>query len=345
MRSIARRLRVLALSLPAVLLLAPLPGAAQEKLKFSFFAPPAHNHYQNVILPWAEDLKKRTGGKVELTLFPGGALCKPLQQYECARDGIADLAWGLPGWTPGKFPASGVIELPFMFRTAAIGSQILADLWERHLRKEYDDVHVLYMHTHPAGHIHTHSKPVRTMDDLKGLKIRTPTAVIGDLLQLLGATQVGMPTGQIYESMRSRVLDGFVIPFEAVPPFRLQEVTKYHTETTMYSSAFALYMNKAKYQALPADVRKALDETTALGSGAWKRIGEVWDKAEGAGRKMLVDQGHEVITLPKEERRRWQEAARALDDKFAAALEAKGLPGRALVKEARELSAKYGEAE
>jgi TRAP-type C4-dicarboxylate transport system substrate-binding protein len=113
----------------------------------------------------------------------------------------------------------------------------------------------------------------------------------------------------------------------------------------MYSSAFALYMNQAKYQALPADVRKALDETTAPGSGAWKRIGEVWDKAEGAGRTMLVDQGHEVITLPKEERRRWQEAARALDDKFAAALEAKGLPGRALVKEARELSAKYGEAE
>jgi TRAP-type C4-dicarboxylate transport system substrate-binding protein len=344
MRSPAR-LRVLVLSLPVLLLLAPPPAAAQEKLKFSFFAPPAHNHYQNVILPWAAELKKRTNGKIELTLFPGGALCKPLQQYECARDGIADLAWGLPGWTPGKFPASGVIELPFMFRTAATGSQILADLWERHLRKEYDDVHVLYMHTHPAGHIHTHSKPVRTVDDLKGLKIRAPTAVIGDLLQLLGAAQVGMPTGQIYESMRSRVIDGFVIPFEAVPPFRLQEVTKYHTETTMYSSAFALYMNKAKYQALPPDVRKVLDETTAPGAGAWRRIGEVWDRAEGAGRKMLVDQGHEVITLSKDERGRWQQAARALDDKFAADLEAKGLPGRALVKDARELSAKYGEAD
>lgn len=344
MRSLARCVPVVPLALLALLLL-PRPGAAQEKLKFSFFAPPAHNHYQNVILPWAEEIKRRTGGTVELTLFPGGALCKPLQQYECARDGIADLAWGLPGWTPGKFPASGVIELPFMFRTAATGSQILADLWDKYLRREYDDVHVLYMHTHPAGHVHTHTKPVHTMDDMKGLKIRAPTAVIGDLLQLLGASQVGMPTGQIYEAMRSRVVDGFVIPFEAVPPFRLQEVTRYHTETTMYSSAFALYMNKAKYQALPADVRKVLDETTAPEAGTWKRIGEVWDRAEGAGRKLLVDQGHQVITLSKEERRRWQQAARPLDEKFAADLEAKGLPGRALVKAARELSVRYGEAE
>jgi TRAP-type C4-dicarboxylate transport system substrate-binding protein len=176
MTSLARCAPVVPFALLALLLLGPRPGVAQEKLKFSFFAPPAHNHYQNVIMPWAEEIKKRTGGKVELTLF-------------------------------------------------------------------------------------------------------------------------------------------------------------------------ALYMNKAKYQALPADVRRVLDETTAPGASAWKRIGEVWDRAEGAGRKLLVDQGHEVITLSKEERRRWQRAARPLDEKFAADLEAKGLPGRALVKEARDLSIRYGEAD
>jgi TRAP-type transport system periplasmic protein len=321
-------------------------AAAQEiKLKFSHFVPAAHNHHANVLVPWAEDVRKRTNGKVEITIFPGASLCPPLKQYECAKDGIADLSWSVTGWTPGRFPLTSVIELPFMHRTAAVGSQMLADLWDKHLRKEYEDTHVLVLNVHPAGHVHTHSKLIRTLDDFKGMRIRTPTAVVGDLLDMLGATKVGMPAPAIYEAMSQKVVDGFGMPFEALPPFRLHEVSRYHTEVGMYTTAFALHMNKAKYNALPADVKKVLDETTSPASGYWKKVGESWDKAEVVGRKATVDRKNEIYVLPREERRKWREAVKGLDDKWAADLEKRGLPGKALVKEARELSAKHGEVD
>jgi TRAP-type C4-dicarboxylate transport system substrate-binding protein len=176
------------------------------------------------------------------------------------------------------------------------------------------------------------------------MKIRIPTAVMGSLLETLGATPVGMPANEIYQNMSTKVLDGFSMPFEALPPFRLHEVSKYHTEVWISgSAAFAMYMNKAKYAALPADVRQVLDETTSRLS-YWKQIGASWDKAEVSARQ-VVAQKNQIYTLPEEERRRWREVVKGLDDKWAAELEAKGLPGKALVREARALAAKYGEAE
>lgn len=337
---------------PALALLVTLWGGsadeavAQEiKLKLSHFAPTAHNHHANVIVPWVEEVKKRTNGRVEITVFPGASLCKTTQQYDCAKSGIADLAWGVTGWTPGRFPMTAVIELPFLVRTAAVSAQILADLWEPYLQREYDDVHVLYLHTPPAVHINTHSKPIRVLEDFKGTKIRTPTALMSDLLKTLGATPVGMPANEIYQNMSTKVLDGFTMPFEALPPFRLHEVSKYHTEVWISgSAAFAMFMNKARYAALPADVRQVLDETTSRLS-YWKQVGESWDRAEVTGRKAVAEHKNVIYTLPAEERRRWREAARGIDEQWAAELEAKGLPGKALVREARALAAKYGEGE
>lgn len=342
-----RTARGLAAALAAALVVSGAASAAAQEitLKLSHFAPPAHNHHVNVLVPWAEDVKKRSGGKVQITIFPGAQLCKPTQQYECARDGIADMAWGVTGWTPNRFPLSSVIELPYMHRTAAVGSQMVADLFDKYLKREYDDVHVLNMNVHPAGHIHTHSRLIRTLDDFKGMKVRTPTAVVGDILDALGATKVGMPATAIYESMSQKTIDGFGMPFEALPPFRLIEVSRFHTEVGMYTTAFTLFMNKKRYESLPAEARKALDEASAKESGYWKRIGESWDRAEVVGRKAVADRKNEVYVLPKEERRRWRDAVRPLDDKWAAALEARGLPGKALLQDARALSAKYGESE
>lgn len=336
----------IAIALLAVWLAAPSSVAAQEiKLKLSHFTPAAHNHHVNVIMPWVEEVKKRTNGRVEITVFPTASLCKPPQQYDCAKSGIADLAWGVTGWTPGRFPMSSVIELPYMHRTAATGSQMLADLWPKYLSKEYDDVYVLYMNVHPAGHIHTHSKLVPTLDDFKGMKIRTPTAVVGDILDTLGATKVGMPAPQIYEAMSNKVVDGFGMPFEALPSFRLIEVSKYHTEVGMYTTAFAMFMNKARFDSLPLDVQKVLVETTSAQSGYWRRVDESWDRAEIVGRKAVLDQKGKIYVLPKEERKRWREAVRSMDEKWAGDLESKKLPGRALLQDARAISAKYGEAE
>jgi TRAP-type transport system periplasmic protein len=316
--------------------------AAQEiKLKLSHFLPTSHNHHANVVVPWTEEIKKRTNGKVEITVFPDASLCKPPEQYDCAKSRIVDLAWGVTGWTPGRFPLTSVIELPFMHNTALAGSRMLADLWAPYLKKEYDDVHLLYLHVHPAGHLHTHSKPIRVLEDLQGMKIRTPTAIVGDLLDLLGATKVVLPANEVYQNMATKGIDGFAMPFEALPSFRLFEVTKYHTDVGMYTTAFAMFMNKATYESLPADVQQVFADTTAA-KVYWGKVGESWDKAEVVGRRAVQERKDEIYTLPKDERRRWREVVQSLDDKWAADLEAKGLPGKPLIEAARELSAKYG---
>jgi TRAP-type C4-dicarboxylate transport system substrate-binding protein len=135
------------------------------------------------------------------------------------------------------------------------------------------------------------------------------------------------------------------MPFEALPPFRLHEVSKYHTEVWISgSAAFAMYMNKARYAALPADVRRVLDETTSR-LWYWKQVGESWDRAEVGARQVVAAHKNQIYALPDEERRRWREAVKGLDAKWAAELDARGLPGQALLQEARALSAKYGEGE
>jgi TRAP-type C4-dicarboxylate transport system substrate-binding protein len=177
------------------------------------------------------------------------------------------------------------------------------------------------------------------------MKIRTPTATIGDLLELLGAAKVGMPVTQIYESMSNKVIDGFVVPYEVFPPLKFQEVSRYHTEIGMYTTAFVTMMNKRKFESLPADVRQVLVETTARESGYWKSVGARWDRAEAPGRKAIVDRKSQIYVLPKEERKRWREAVRSLDDKWVADAEKRGVPGKELLKAARELALKYGEAD
>lgn len=333
------------LALAASLLVPPGARAQEIKLKLTHYLPAAHDHHQHVIVPWADEVRKRTGGRVEITIFPGASLCPPLMQYECARDAIADLAWGPTSGIAGRFPMTSVIELPFMHRTAAGGSQMLADLWERYLKKEYDDTRVLFLHVHAAGHTHTQGKPIRVLEDFKGLRLRTPTAVFSEMLDMLGATKVILPPNAIHDAMSEKVVDGFGMPFEALPPLGLHEVARYHTEVGLYTTAFAMHMNRRKYDALPADVKKVLDDTTSPQSGYWKKVGEAWDRAEAAGRNAVVERKNEVYVLPREERRRWREAVKGLDDRWAADLERRGLPGKALVKEARELSAKSGEAD
>lgn len=338
--------RVLVHMAQAVLLLAfALPAAAQEpiKLRFSTMLPAVTTHHRLVIEPWVEEVKRRSNGRLEITVFPGSSICKPNQQYECVRDGLVDIAFGLPGWTPNRFPLTSVMELPFMHRTGAVGSQILADLWDEYLAAEYKDVHVLAMNMQPAGHLHTSRRPVRSLPDVSGLKVRAVTAVTGDLLEGLGAVRVGMAIPEVYQAMSNRVIDGFILNYEGVLAFKLQEVSRFHTDVAMYSTPFATMMNRQKYEGLPADLRSILDETTSRASGYWRAIGATWDQNDAKAREALVKAGGEVIEISQDERRKWIERTASIDETWATTMEARGLPGRALLKQARALAVKYGE--
>ena len=210
-----------------------LPGptrAAEVELNFAHFMPAGSWQNRELFQAWADKVKADSNGRIEITIYPAQTLGKATQGYDNARDGVADITWTVQGYTAGRFPLSQIVELPGLFDSALIGSCAFQKLYDSGaLDAEYEETHVLFVHTHGLGHLHTRDKAVTTLADLNGLKIRRPTAVIGKLLAELGAEPVGMPAPRIYEAIQRGTIDGFMLPWEAVKGFRLYEVSDHHT--------------------------------------------------------------------------------------------------------------------
>ncbi len=303
-------------------------GAAQaENLRYAHFMSANSWQNQEIFLDWAEAVKEASGGELDVTVFPAQTLGKAPAGYDNAMNGIADIAWTVQGYTAGRFPLSQIMELPGLFKTGAVGSCAFQKLYDSGaLDEEYNETHVLFVHTHDPGQLHTANKPVHTLEDLKGLKLRRPTQVVGSLLEELGAEPVGMPAPNTYESLQRGTIDGYMLPWESVESFRLAELTKYHTKFGFYALAFVSTMNKAKYEALSPEAKKAVDDNSGM---KWAVIaGSGYDKA---GAKVLAereaDPEVEVYTLTDEERARWEEAAQRASDAYVKSLDDQGLPG------------------
>ncbi|MEL7140085.1 MAG: TRAP transporter substrate-binding protein, partial [Pseudomonadota bacterium] len=210
-----RRLSSSALLVAASVAMAAGPLAAtgaETELNFAHFMPVESWQNKALFSAWEAAVEERTGGAVEVTVYPAQTLGRAPDGYDNARDGIADIAWTVQGYTAGRFPLSQVVELPGLFERAEIGSCAFQKLYDTGaLDAEYADTHVLFVHTHGAGHIHTGDMAVTTLDDLAGLKLRRPTAVIGKLLEELGAEPVGMPAPRIYEAAERGTIDGFLL--------------------------------------------------------------------------------------------------------------------------------------
>lgn len=307
-------------------------ATAQEiELKLSHFLPPGHGMHRDWFVPWGEDLAKRTNGKVKVTIFPAGsAFGNPARQLEQAVSGVVDIAHGLRGLPAGRFQRMGIIEFPFLVETANAASRTLWDLYPKYFAQEFpDSVKVLGLHAHNAGLIHTREKQVKTMDDLKGLRIRSPSPQINAMLQQLGATPVGLPPGDVYENLQRGVIDGAVFPWDPINSFRLFEVTKYHLDARSYTASFYFIMNKRRYDSLPADVKRAIDETT--GTALIGKFGDWWNQWDAPGLEAATKKGNVMTSLSDAERNRWREALKPTTEKLLSELEGQG------VKEARAI--------
>jgi RNA polymerase sigma factor (sigma-70 family) len=217
-----------------------LPAGAED-LTFAHFMPATSWQHEALFTAWEQAVEDASGGRLDVTVFPAQTLGKAPQGYDNARDGIADIAWTVQGYTAGRFPLSQIVELPGLFDTAEIGSCAFQKLYDSGaLDAEYADTHVLFVHTHGPGHLHTRDRAVTRLSDLEGLKIRRPTAVIGQLLEELGAEPVGMPAPAIYEAASRGTIDGFMLPWEAVEGFRAYEVADHHTRFGFYALAFLI---------------------------------------------------------------------------------------------------------
>jgi TRAP-type C4-dicarboxylate transport system substrate-binding protein len=344
-RALARLLPLGALAAPA--LLRPRAAAAQETtLRLHHFLPAVSNVHRFFLQPWAQKVQAESGGKLRIQIFPamqlGGA---PPQLYDQARDGVADIIWTLPGNTPGRFPRIEVFELPFVsHKRAIVNCKAVQEFADKHLREEFREVHPICVWAHGEGLIHSR-KEVRTMDDLRGLKLRFPSRLNGEALRALGAAPVGMPVPQVPEAVSQGVIDGAVVPWEVVPSLRLHEMLKNHTEIpgspTLYTTSFILAMNRAKYEALPAEARKVLDANS--GMAAAEMAAKPWDEQGPVVEQMAKRRGNQIIVITEEEKARWVAATRPVVEAWQAGTRERGFDGAALLEDARALIAKHGQ--
>ena len=332
--------------LAAVAAAAVFPAAAQEvTLKFHHIWNPQAMASVQVIGPWCDKIAKESAGKMKCQILPamsGGGT--PPQLVDRVKDGVDDLIISLPGYTAGRFPTTEVFELPFMTNSAEAGARASWDYIGKYSLKEFPGTKLLATWIHDEGYVHTNGKPVKTLADFKGLKMRAPTRQTNKLLAALGASPVGMPLPAIPDAVSKGTIDGFLLPWEVMPSLKLQEMVKFHSETdpsrpALYSSVFVFAMNQAKYDSLPADLKKVIDDNS--GAALSQQIGKIWDGSQAAGRKAAQDRGNAFYMIPASELDNWVKASAPLYDEWVADMDKRGNNGKAMLAEARELLAKY----
>jgi TRAP-type C4-dicarboxylate transport system substrate-binding protein len=319
----------------------------QVTLKLHHFLPPVSNGHAKMLAPWAKMVEQDSGGKIKIDIFPSMQLGgTPPQLYDQARDGVVDIVWTLPGSTAGRFPSTEVFELPFVAaRRGSTNARAAQEYADANLGKETSDVKLLSYWCHDHGLIHA-NKAVKTMDDLKGLKLRSPTRLAGEALKALGAVGVPMPIPQVPESLAQNVIDGAVVPWEVVPAIKLDELLKFHTEIpgspTFYTASFFLAMNKAKYDGLPADLKAVLDKNSGMKFA--ELAGNMWDDAGALVLERVKKRGNTLITISADEKAKWITATRPVIDAWITQVKDKNLDGGKLIEQAKALVAKYDKA-
>jgi TRAP-type C4-dicarboxylate transport system substrate-binding protein len=322
------------------------PAAAQEvTLKVAHFLPPPSTAHAKFIVPWCEKIAAESNRRIKCQIFPSMQLGgTPPQLFDQARDGVADIVWTLPGYNAGRFPVLEVFELPFMTKDAEGASKALWEYYTKHAVKEFDAVKPLAFHVHDEGYIHTRDRQIKVLADFKGLKIRAPTRQTNKMLAAFGATPVSMPIPALAEALSKGVVDGCVIPWEVMPAIKAHEMVKYHSETdpksrSLYTATFIFAMNKATYEKLPPDLKKVIDANSGLAVSGW--IGSIWDASAPAARKLAVERGNVIYTIPASELVNWEKAAEPLYADWIAEMNKRGADGQALLDDARALIDKY----
>ena len=311
-------------------------------LRVHTFNSPKSIAVSEFLQPWAAEIGTQSKGRVAVQVFPAMQLGgRPADLYGQARDGVVDAVWTLPGYSPGRFPLTEVFELPFVCGDAEATSQALTAFHRKWMRDEYQDTHPLVFHATAPGQLHTANQPVHGLADLRGLKVRAASQTGAAVLEAFGAIPVGMPAPQVYEALARGVVDGALLPWTIMRPFRLHEVTRHHTEVFLGCTPFVLTMNKTRYQGLPAEIKQIL--TNSTGTALAKRLGHLWQQDELLGRGLAVERGHPILAPGDPEQALLRTAAAPVIDRWVAKIDAMGHDGRALLADAKRLVADYAD--
>lgn len=333
----------------AVLALAASGGAqAQTVLKVHHFLPSGSSSHQKIIAPWCAKVEKESGGELKCQIYPAMQLGgTPPQLLDQVRDGVADIVWSVPTYSAGRYTKSEVFELPFMAINAKQGSQALWEYTQKNALDEYKGIKPLFMHT-TEGYVLHSSKPIHKLEDLKGKKIRTATRISARMMAAMGGTPVQMPLPQVPDALSKGVVDGVLVPWEALPATKLHEIVKFHLDAPKGSPRFAntifiFGMNQAKYDSLSPKLKKVIDDNSGLATSAWAGE-EGFDNIVEPYSKLARDRGNTISVIDPTELARWEKATASVDDVWLKDAQAKGYDGQKLMGEAKALLKKYAPA-
>jgi TRAP-type C4-dicarboxylate transport system substrate-binding protein len=319
--------------------------AQEVTLSLHQFLPAQANVPKLVLDVWADNVEAASNGRIEINRYPSMQLGgRPPELMDQAIDGVADIVWTVVGYTPGRYPSTEVFELPFMMTNARAMSSAYWQMYEKHMKDtEFKDVHILGTWVHGPGMIHV-NKEVKTPADMEGLKIRGGSRTVNALLAKMGATPVGMPVPAVPEGLSKGVIDGTTIPWEVTGALKVPELVNNHTEfegNALYVLTFVLAMNKDRYESLPADLQKVIDENSGLEFSVF--AGGTQADADGPSRQAAVDRGNNIVTVSGSDLDAWRAVSQPIFAEWVADMESKGIDGQALIDEARALMDAYEE--
>ena len=309
--------------------------AAQKTyaLDYSVFFPPTHVQAQ-LAKAWAEEIKARSNGRINITVFPGGALTKADQCYEGVLNGVSDIGMSGFAYTPGRFPLLELLDLPVGYPDGVSATRIANEIFFKWKPEETAKTQVMYLHAHGPGMLAS-KKPIRSAADLQGLKIRA-TGFSAKVVESLGGSPLSMPQGETYEALQKGLVDATFCPIETLKGWKQGEVVKSVTDASCvgYTTTFYVTFNKQTWEGLPEDLRKMILEVNK----EWMvKHGQAWNDADAEGLEFVRGLGHEIIPLSAEEQAIWKKKVEPLLADTATKIDQKGLPGSAVLKEIQAL--------
>jgi TRAP-type C4-dicarboxylate transport system substrate-binding protein len=319
-------------------------AAAQDKpvmLKLSSWVPAQHV-LNPALQAWAEDIKKASGGSITFTLFPGEQLGKAFDHYDMARDGIADASYVNPGYQPGRFPIFAAASLPLLTANGKGGSAAV-DAWYRaYAAKEMKDVQFCFAFVHDPGTLHSRKKVVLP-GDLKGMKVRPATSTIGQMVTVLGGTNVQSSAPEARDILERGVADAIAFPWGSMILFGIDKAVSFHIDAPLYVTPFVWVLNKDKIASMSPAQKKVIDDHCTT---EWaERVASPWADFEANGRtKLAATPGHELVKLSPEQIDAWRTAVVPVTEQWADGVKKTGADPKQVLDGLRQSLAKYKSA-
>ena len=322
------------------------PATSQEiTLRLHTFLPPVANPVKHFMVPWADKIAKDSGGRLKVQIFPAMQLGgKAEQLLTQVRDGVVDIAWTLPGFTPGVMPKLEIFELPFLHRDTHSTVMALQDYVDMHMKKDFEPYHVLLVHAH-AGSLFMTKDPINKVEDFKGMKLRSYSRTNAWILEALGATPLQVALPELAPMLSKGTVTGSILPYEIAPSVKMQDLTDYFTtlappQPRLSTAIFTFLMNKQKYQSLPPDLRKVLDDNSGRKLAPFAI--EVWDRIEIEGEKVMhTKPKNKFVSLSAEETAKFKKTVQPVFDRFTDMLDKSGAGGKKVLADVDTLVAKY----